>query len=343
MAYGQYFCTISEMDADLNLYGSESVDKLFRAVRDASIFLAQRLGDFIPVSETKILAGSGLERLFLPTPLLAVTTAITNDGDTLVSADYVLQPSVRHWASGPYTYLAVAPDAVNLSAWSDEINGVVIPGRWGKYDMTEASGAVLAAGQDAVAITMQVNDGSKVSPGMTVVIDAEQELVTGVSTPTTSVTTLAVATDASSEVLTLASGTTVKKGEVIRIEFEQMRIEDDPQGALIVVRRGWNGTKKVAHTINKPVDIYRTFTVSRGLNGTTAAIHNNAAAVSRYLVPGDVNYLCRQIAALMLKKAQAGFAGKTGNAELGEVYYNDEFPRFAMKEIEQNYTLPRIV
>jgi hypothetical protein len=334
----QYFCTVAELMDDLNLNGAEKTDKLMRAVLDASIFLANRIGEFIPVTETRFLTGSGARRMYLP-PLLAVTT-IVNDDLTLTGTDYVLQPGGGHWRNGPYSWIEVAEDAANLSIWEPEAEAVVITGRWGKYEETALTGATLAAEQKAVDTTSQVSDGSKLSPGMTLQLGTEQELVTGYSAPTTSVTTLSAALDNNSETLSLTSGALVKAGEIIRINFERMRVEEI-QTNEVAVTRGWDGTKKVAHLSAAGVDVYRTFTVDRAVNGTTAALHANALAVSRYLIPGDMNYLARQIAALMLKKAQAGFAGKTGNAELGEVYYNNEFPKIALAEIERNYEIPR--
>jgi hypothetical protein len=43
----------------------------------------------------------------------------------------------------------------------------------------------------------------------------------------------------------------------------------------------------------------------------------------------------------MAQKAGASYAGKTGNVELGEVYYHSEFPKAVMKEVEREYLKPR--
>lgn len=80
------------------------------------------------------------------------------------------------------------------------------------------------------------------------------------------------------------------------------------------------------------------YTVVRGINGTTAAAHLSAATISRYIPPWDVRYLCQQIAVLMKKKADSGYAGKVGSAELGEVFYHKEFPKEVYQEIRRNYT-----
>jgi hypothetical protein len=74
------------------------------------------------------------------------------------------------------------------------------------------------------------------------------------------------------------------------------------------------------------------------VNGTTAATHSSKV-VSRYIVPENLNWLCRQIAALMHRKAQTGFAGKTANAQNGEVFYMDEFPKFVIEKVRNGYRL----
>jgi hypothetical protein len=90
------------------------------------------------------------------------------------------------------------------------------------------------------------------------------------------------------------------------------------------------------------VDVYRKFTVVREVNGTTAAAHDNATAISRYLVPADILFLCKEIATLMLNKAGSNYAGKSGNDQLGTVFYNDAFPRFDLERIRDHYSIKAV-
>jgi len=50
----------------------------------------------------------------------------------------------------------------------------------------------------------------------------------------------------------------------------------------------------------------------------------------------------REIATLGLNKANASYQGRTGNAELGTVFYNDIFPKFDLAEIEKNFWIARV-
>jgi hypothetical protein len=103
-------------------------------------------------------------------------------------------------------------------------------------------------------------------------------------------------------------------------------------GNMLAVERGWNGTLAALHANDEGIGVYRTFTVVRGVNGTTAAAHT-AKAVEQCVVPESVNYLCRQIAALMRMKALTGFTGVSGNAEGGQGRYYSEFPPNQIKTV----------
>lgn len=123
---------------------------------------------------------------------------------------------------------------------------------------------------------------------------------------------------ASGTTLKVSNGGAVSAGMVLKIESEQ----------LLVTGLADIGAAE--------------YTVKRGVNGTTAAAHANAVAISRYLPPEDVGYLCRQMAAVMREKARSKFAGKVGNADLGETFYFQEFPKDPIKEIVRNYRITRL-
>ena len=336
MSISQIFCAVSELVADSEAPGGDEA-RLYQAIRDASDFLQKEIGWFIPVTETRRLDGNGEARLDIP-PLLELTTII-NDDDTLTSSDYLLYPDNRHWPNGPYSWIVVDPDSTTLQVWLEEAGSVQITGKWGLYNRQVSTGAAVGTGgQDSSVETLLVDNGGKVSPGMLLLIESEQELVTGWDDPTEGVTTLGAALAASDETVTLSDGSLVNVGEIIRVEFERMKVLDKQSNTIAVVR-GWNGTARVAHSSGANVDVYRTVTVERAVNGTSAASHDAAKSISRYVVPDDILYLTRQIATLMINKARSGYAGKTGNPELGEVFYHDAFPRFEIERIKQNYEI----
>lgn len=332
------YCTLNDVIDDLEQAGvkawkeSAVVDK----IHAASDWISQNLGDFIPVTASKALDGPGGIDLTVP-PLLAITS-ITHDGDTLTAADYILYPINRWWENGPYTRLRVDPDAANLSHWTYEEEVIAIAGRWGLYEESRATGATVAT-QDSSSTSLVANSGAALSPGMALLIDSEQELIEATGAASDSTANTAEAVDASEEEIDVSDGTLVYIGEVIRVNFEQMKIRDIKTNTLLV-ERGWNGTKRTTHDTAADVYVYRTFTVKRGANGTTAATHSTDT-IYRYVMPYDVNYLCRQMASLMLKKAQSGYAGKVGSVELGEVFYYQEFPKDVLERVKRVYGAPR--
>lgn len=337
MTTQQLFCTVNDLILDKQAPVDE--ERMYKAIREASDYLQKELGWFIPVTLTRRFNGHGKTRLF-PGALLAITS-IVNDGTTLSPSDYILKPDHGMWAYGPYVEILVDPDAANLSSWVCEDDGVEIAGRWGKYQRSGSIGATVQDNpQTNSQSTLKVSDGSKVSPGMTLLIESEQQLVTGWSTPTANATTLGANVAAGDETISVADGNQVNIGEIIRSTFEQMKVKDKQTNTLEVTR-GWNGTRRVTHTSGAAVDVYRTVTVDRGVNGTTAAEHAQNTAISRYFVPDDVNFLCKEIATLIAKKAGSGYQGRTGNAETGVVFYNDAFPKFDIERVKEVYYIPK--
>jgi hypothetical protein len=336
--FAQIFCSVNDLLVDPQPPAG-GVEILYREIQAASQTILQEIGEFIPVTMTRKFNGRGRSKLFVP-PLLSLTSLV-NDGTTIAATDYILQPDGRFWANGPYTSLVVNPDAVVLSTFADKVDAVELPGRWGLYEETSPTGATLGAAQSSSESLLQVSDGSKFSPGVVPLIGTEQELITAYCAPLAAVTTLNGAIDATQETIILASGALVKVEEIIRTNLEQMRIMDINSNTLYV-QRHFNRTLGAAHSTGAAVDVYRKFVVERGVNGTVAAAHDNATAVSRYLVPDDVLFLCKEIATLMLNKATTGYAGRSGNQELGTVYYNDAFPRFDLERIRDHYTIKTV-
>jgi hypothetical protein len=177
---------------------------------------------------------------------------------------------------------------------------------------------------------------------MVLLIGSEQELVTGWSTPTASVTTLNGAVAAADDYITVVNSALVSIGEIVRVDFEQMKITDiNTTNHRLKVIRAWNNTAKAAHLTAAAVDVYRTVTVDRGVNGTTAATHANGVTISRYLAPEDVQLLTKKVATLIVNQAKSGYQGRTGNAETGVVFYNDWLPEWEIKKIEEQYMFKR--
>ncbi len=322
----QSFCTVDEIYEDADSRGAWNEARVFEKVMAASQFLAMRAGRFLPVIETRTMSAARLSaRIFLPFPITRVTS-IVNSGTSLSSGDYILMPDGKHWDNGPYTMIEADPDATNLSAWDMEADGIVISGYVCKYDATRALSATLGAAiESTTATAMRVSDGSQVSPGMVVLLGSEWVFVRATAAPVAAVTTLGAALDAKDEIITVADGSLLHVGEIIRMGVEQARVLDINSNT-VALQRGWNKTTKTTHAINLNVDVYRNFTIERGVNGSTAATHLINATMVQQVVPDDVNGLARKVATRMLKDAASGYSGRVGDDQTGQSIYTYILP-----------------
>jgi hypothetical protein len=327
------YCTLNEVIDDLELLGVKNEAKAVSFIRAASQFIDKR-GWFVPTTDTRRLDGSGMARLWVD-PILSVTSISVN-GLPLQSTEYTLYPRGRHWQNGPYTSIELA----SLGRWNSLNNSIEIVGRWGLYDDTRTLPTTVIDDDMTASDPVAVLSDGRFSPGAILLVGTEQMLIESTQSLATTGAHVDVAIDNSQAVITVSDAGLFEVGETIRIDAEQMRITDlTTANNQLVVTRGWNGSAVTAHLINAVIYAYRLFNVKRAANGTTAAAHSQGATVTQVVPPDDVNYLCRQIAALMLKKAQGGYAGKVGNAELGETFYTNEFPNDPLKKIMMNYRI----
>jgi hypothetical protein len=341
--FAQLFCTVNDITADAGTPGVDEA-RMYQAIREASDYLQKEIGWFIPVTLTRNFKGvENATELFVP-PLLSVTTLV-NDTDTLTTSDYILKPDDGMWTNGPYTKIVADPDAPTLGTWSDVQDYINITGLWGLYNRSASiTGTVADTTQQSDSqTTLKVSSGVSVSPGMLLLIGSEQELVTSWGDPTAAVTTTNASVSVTDDTITLTDASLVNVGEIIRIDYEQMKVKDRRTSAnTIYVTRAWNGTARATHTSGANVDVYRTVNVERGVNGTTAAAHTNGASISRYFAPDDIQYLCKEIATLIVNKARSSYQGRTGSADTGIISYNDAFPKWDIDRIKARYELGRI-
>jgi hypothetical protein len=338
MSIQQLFCSVADLVADMEKPGSDE-SRLLQAIREASDELQKEIGWFIPVTQTTLLRGTGKQYLYPFPPVLSLTGSVVNaDIPLVLDTDFSLLRQA--WANGPYIGLELKYGA-SARSWCDlDPDSVEIPCRAGFYERLNPVDATVqdSTEQSSTQSTLKVSNGGKVSPGMTLRIDDEQQLVTGWGSPTESVTALNGAISATDDVITVDDGGLLNIGEVLRAGFEQVRIKDK-RGHECFVDRGWNNTGQTAHSDNLTIDVYRTVTVERAVNGTSAATHSIDTEIYRYMVPDDILFLTKQIATLIINKARGGYAGKSGSGETGQVFYHDVFPRFEIERVKENYQL----
>lgn len=335
ITYAQIYCTVNDLLSDNAQPVAGSVDRLLEEIESASRTIMQEIGVFIPVTDTLKFKGACSPRLYLP-PFLAITS-ISNDGTALLATDYITKPGERFWPNGPYNMLEVDPDAANLSEWEEEADAVEITARWGLYEESKLTGTTLAANQLITATSLQVNNGAKLSPGAVLLIGSEQQHVTGYAAPT-AVTQLNGAVADTDETITVDNGALLNIGEIIRIGVSQYRIIDI-NGNLLYVQARWNNTNAADQLDDASVEVYRTFNVTRAVNGTTAAAHTSGDAVSRMVAPANIAKLCKKIAVLGIMQSATAYSGKSGNSQTGETYYYENYPRWDIERMRDEYSI----
>jgi len=331
----QLFATMDQVLHDLTNDENNSPTGLSDRLREASASLQGKIGSFIPVVEIRsfridqhVHFGDWVSI----NPLLTVSSVKINDVE---SSEYSLEPRNRKWINGPYTGISFE----NTCLWPGDI--IKISGEWGLYDAeieTEFSITL-----DNTLKTFSLSNGGYFSPGMVLHIDDEQMLIVsgngsnGSPAPIDSEANLSVDIESNmiEQIIDVSDGTKFSENEVIRIGSENMLVEKI-SGNELTVRRGWNLSIISEHSADDDIYVYRSYQVERGVNGTEAGSHDDAA-ITVYVVPEDVNWLCRQITALMIKKASSGFTGIVGNSEIGQNTYLSEFPPSQIEFVRSNY------
>lgn len=191
---------------------------------------------------------------------------------------------------------------------------VSITGTWGFDNRTEPAGQ-LAAAIDDVTMGVDVSDSAAIGVGALVTVESERMIVTGKSMLDTTQDLVSGLTASSSDVTaTVADGSTFSVGEVLLVGFERMLIVDIA-GNDLFVKRAWDGSVLVAHSVGADVFASRRLTVERGALGTTAAAHAVDTSLVRQMYPGPVvAYAAAQAEHLVLKEitAQGGEVGGRG-------------------------------
>lgn len=332
MIDAQYYCTVGQLVWDLHLNGDDGYSSLMDRIRAASDYIHHRFGNFIPFLDTRNYNGNDKQYLAID-PFTSIVTLNYYGSPQVYGSQYFMLPENRHWPNGPYTTLWHY-----LNIWqSYPAQTIQVIGNFGMYEETQDLG--FQASQLIGDQVLSVTNGALLSPGMVLLLDTEQELVSGVSATVTALSTLSAAIDNATEVIGVANGSLFYKGEVIQLSTEDCFIRRIVGNNLVVIR-GWNGSSKISHNNGDSVSAYRQYQVTRGVHGTVAAAHSNAE-VNQYMVPDDVNWLAREIAGLMVKKAATGFSGKQGDATTGETYYYNEFPS-QIDKVQANYKIIQI-
>lgn len=278
-----------------------------------------------------------LDVLHLDQDLLAVTS-LTREGDDAVAiaaADYFLEPNNL---GPPYSRIEIdLGSSAYFAAKDTPQRAVRVTGRWGFSEITVAASQVDGA-LTAAQTTLKVDDGSKVEVGHALLIGTEQVFVAERTSSDLNVNTSGAFGAALDTVrLTLSGAPTpaLQQGEWIRVDQEDLLISLVVSTTVVDVRRAFNGTVLAAHSDAADVFVYRNYTIERGGNGTTAATQADNAAITRYLVPGDVEAWCRARAIHDLQQERSGWGRSIGQGEQAQEFIGRGFHDFEQRMVRK--------
>lgn len=121
--------------------------------------------------------------------------------------------------------------------------------------------------------------------------------------------TLAAALAKAATTMTIATGSGIYPGHVLLIDSEQIFV--------------------TGHTTGDEND---TYIVTRGVNGTTGAAHDEGAAINRYLSPSEIAELCVELAARLYKMKDTAYQDATASEVLGRLQYRRSAKKFLEEE-----------
>ena len=320
------YTTVAAVKADVGLAGPDLDSLILRNIKAATQHIENILGRrFIPETAAKLYrwpsqnGRGGYVLKFPDDDLLAVTLLQAKAQDTtpttIVAADYFKEP-----ANDP-PYGSIEIDLSSSAAFEPgdtPQRSISVAGRWAYCEDTEAAGA-LAEADDGSETGLDVSDSSLIDVGNTILIGTEAMFVSAKGSLDVGTNTNAALTqDKAGTTVAVVDGTKVKAGEIITVESERMLVES-VSGNSLAVKRAYDGSVLASHLTNQDIYAPRTMTVVRAVNGTTAAAHNDATAITKYAPPGDIEEYCRARAIFHHEAGKSGWTGIVGGSEGGAV------------------------
>lgn len=247
--------------------------------------------------------------------LISLTTV--ESGGVNITANCILRRG-DDLAEPPYSTLVVDLSSnASFSAGTTFQRSMQITGLFGYNDTdTTLAGAALSGGinSSVTAITLVPSSGLLTAEtGSLLKIDSERMIVLRRNMATTGATTSSsMLASAGATTFTTASASSLVIGETILIDGERMRV-NDIAGSTIIVTRAWDGTPLTAHSSGVTIYGLRSLTVRRGVLGSTAASHLDAAAVYVHEFPSLVAELTAAETIVSLQQNAAAYARTIGS------------------------------
>lgn len=275
------------LDTKMSMYRASAVDRALASASDNVDGFTHRI--FYPLTAIKSWPYPNWQdestTLWLDGNELASLTTLTSGGATIPSTGYYLEPQ----AYGP-PYNRIEINRGSNSAFSAGSSGpqraISVTGVFMGCPLDEpqigTASIIASTASTSVTLTTPVGVGSILR------IDSERMLVAE-KTWTASGQTGTLATSISDQTLSVSDGTVFSFLEYLLIDAEIVQVLAVNSNVLIV-KRAVQGSTLAAHATSA-ISWSRTYTVTRGALGTTAATHAATTPVYRFTVPPLIEQL----------------------------------------------------
>ena len=305
----------------------DQIDELIQSATDEIYRDTNRDNDarrFVPYTALVRLYRFPIQTIVSPSHLLLdgdlqSVDSLTRDGTdvtAIASTDYFLEPNNL---GPPYHRIEIDLASTAFFAGKDTPQrALTLTGTFARHSETATAGSLGAAIANGTDTSMQVKNGRLVEVGHTVLIGTEQVRVTDISDNDigTNVAGSGLTASVSDTALTLGDpADNLNVGEVIRINSETLRVTAVTSATVVTVERAYDGSTLAAHSSGDDIFVRRTYTIVRGVNGTTAAAAADDAAISTYVVPADVRKWCRGLVIVTMQQEQHGWGREIGRGE----------------------------
>lgn len=239
--------------------------------------------------------------------------SLTSGGTLIAPTDLILKPS----RSGPpYTHLEInTGSGATFTIDGSTQQSAVIVGTWGWDDVTTPA-TTLDGAIGTTDTTLQVDNGAAVDIGSTLIIGGERIQTTARAMIDSGAALNAALGNGRADVtVPVADPTVFNIGELLQIDSEQMRVEG-VTATTLTVERSVNGVGALAaHTDTTAIFASRSFTVERGVTGTTAANHTDGTAISKQVYQPEAVTLAKAEAINIFSQDRAAWGRTVGSGD----------------------------
>lgn len=239
-------------------------------------------------------------------------TSLTSGGVTITVGDVNLEPVNT---GPPFTWIELDTETTaSFGQGTGRQRNVAVTGLFGYTDDSAPAGTIAEA-LDNSEVGVQVSNSALTDVGTLLRCEDERMFVTAKGLITSGQTLGTNLGDSeSNDTVNLTSGAAFNVGEVITIDSERMLLVDIAGNNGIVIR-AWDGSRLASHTSTTTIYVPRSLTVERGAAGTTAASHNTATALTRWVPPKLAEEWCIALALVELEQETSAFARTTGSGD----------------------------